>query len=116
MIDHDDRRFFAGRGKIQTHRIVGARRLARRGDAKALAARIHGAPLHDAPGYAQFLAEVEALRRELAESGDFQPSAAVSSALERIRREIGFMSRDRAMDAEVARICAMVAAGALGSR
>ncbi len=96
--------------------INAARRLARRGDAKALAAKIHGAPLQDAPGHAQFLAEVEALRVELAESGDFQPSAAVSSALERIRREIGFMSRDRAMDAEVARICALVAAGEIGSR
>jgi len=91
--------------------INAARRLARSGNAAALAAKINGAPRPDAPGFDQFMAEVEALRQELAESGDFHPSASVASTLQRIREQIGFMSRDRAMDAEVGRICGMVGAG-----
>ena len=88
--------------------INAARRLAQQGDTQALAAKVQGAPPAGSPLAERFLSEVEALRIELAESGDVHPSPRVAHALARIRAEIGFMSRDRAMDAEVARICALV--------
>jgi len=82
--------------------INAARQLAREGDVESLAAKVQNAPHRDAPERAEFLEEVEALRKELAESSEFQPGRSVSAALERLRREIDFMECDRAMDAEVA--------------
>ena len=85
--------------------------LAHSGDAEALAAKVQGAPLPGTPERAEFLREVEALRAELAESGEFQPGRAVSAALERLRRDISFMDCDRAMDAEVALAVRLVEQG-----
>ena len=83
--------------------INAARDLARRGDAAALAARIHGAPAPGTPSHATFMAEVEALRVALAEAPAFGPGPAVDAAWRALREEIGFMGRDRALDADVQR-------------
>jgi histidine ammonia-lyase len=91
--------------------INAARQLASSGDAEALAAKVQGAPLPDSPERRVFLAEVEALRVELAQSSEFQPGRAVSAALERLRRDIAFMDCDRAMDAEVALAVRLVEQG-----
>jgi histidine ammonia-lyase len=91
--------------------INAARALAAGGDAEALAAKVHGAPLPGAPDRAAFLQEVEALRLELAGSAEFQPGRPVSAALERLRRDIAFMDSDRAMDGEVALVVRLVEAG-----
>jgi histidine ammonia-lyase len=91
--------------------INAARQLAASGDAEALAGKVQGAPLPGAPERAEFLREVEALRVELAQSGEFRPGRVVSAALERLRREIPFMDRDRAMDAEVALVVRLVEQG-----
>jgi histidine ammonia-lyase len=91
--------------------INAARGLAAAGDAEALAAKVHGAPLPGAPERAAFLLEVEALRQELAGSAEFQPGRPVSAALVRLRRDIAFMDSDRAMDAEVALVVRLVEAG-----
>jgi histidine ammonia-lyase len=93
--------------------INAARTLARSGDADVLAAKIQGAPLPTAPERATFLAEVELLRAELAAAQAFQPGAAVGGMLRRLRQEIPFMARDRAMDGEVSRVCALVLSGEL---
>jgi histidine ammonia-lyase len=82
--------------------INAARALARTGDVEALAAKVQGAPLPGSPERAVFLEEVEALRAELAQAGEFHPGRSVSAALKRLREEIGFMEYDRAMDGEVA--------------
>ncbi|HLU12790.1 MAG TPA: aromatic amino acid lyase [Arenimonas sp.] len=82
--------------------INAARRLARAGDAEALAAKVQGAPPAGSPEREVFLAEVEALRKELAEAPEFQPGQAVRAAWKAIREAIPFMSRDRAMDGDVA--------------
>ena len=91
--------------------INAARQLARTGDAEALAVKVQGAPLPDAPERAMFLQEVEVLRAELAEAAEFQPGRAVAAALERLRRDIAFMDCDRAMDAEVALAVRLVEQG-----
>jgi histidine ammonia-lyase len=91
--------------------INAARELARTGDAEMLAAKVQGAPLPGTPERAKFLEEVEALRMELAESGEFRPGRAVEAALERLRRDIAFMDCDRAMDAEVALAVRLVEQG-----
>ncbi|MET0331975.1 MAG: aromatic amino acid ammonia-lyase [Dyella sp.] len=78
-----------------------ARRLAARGDWKALAAKVANAPREDHPHYAQFVAEVQQLMAALAEVGDFHAGSAVKSAHERLRKRITFMHRDRAMDGDV---------------
>jgi histidine ammonia-lyase len=93
--------------------INAARTLARTADAEALAAKIHHAPLPGSPDRAAFLAEVEQLRAELAAADEFHPGAAVAAMLRRLRRHIPFMARDRAMDGEVALVCALVATGEL---
>ena len=49
-----------------------------------------------------FLAEVEALRAELAQADEFHPGRAVAAAHAAIRAEIPFLDRDRALDGEVA--------------
>jgi histidine ammonia-lyase len=90
-----------------------ARDLAERGDWKALAGKIVGAPREDSPHYPQFETEVKALMKALAEAGDFHAGVAVREAHARIREYIAFMQRDRAMDGEVQQICTLVASGAL---
>ena len=93
--------------------INAARRLARRGDVAELIGKIANAPQPQHEGYAQFRAECEALVKQLAESDEFAPSAAVQKLLATVRAQIAFMPRDRAMDGEVARICALMERGAL---
>ena len=92
-----------------------ARDLARRGGAAALAAKVAGAPEAGRAGRAQFDGEVAALCAALAAAGEFHPGAPVAQAHARIREEIAFQRRDRAMDADVRRITALVASGSLNS-
>ena len=93
--------------------INAARTLARTGDVEALASKVQGAPLPGSPSREAFLAEVEALRAELAAADAFHPGAAVAAMLRRLRAHIPFMARDRAMDGEVALVCRLVASGEL---
>lgn len=93
--------------------INAARRLARRGDLDELIGKIGNAPQPQHESHAQFRTECEALMRQLAESDEFAPSAAVQKLLATVRGEIAFMARDRAMDGDIARICALVESGAL---
>jgi histidine ammonia-lyase len=93
--------------------INAARRLARRGDVEALIGKISNAPHPDHESYPQFRSECDALMRQLADSEEFHASAPVQGALATVRAEIPFMARDRAMDGDVARICAMLERGAL---
>jgi len=86
-----------------------ARTLAARGDWQALARKIAGAPTPDSPHYAQFESEVKALMQALARSSDFHAGSAVRRAFDTIRREVAFMPRDRAMDGDVRKMCALVA-------
>jgi histidine ammonia-lyase len=78
-----------------------ARRLAARGDWRALAGKVANAPREDHPHYAQFVAEVQQLMAALAEVGDFHAGAAVGAAHAKLRGAIDFMPRDRAMDRDV---------------
>ncbi|HZY34088.1 MAG TPA: aromatic amino acid ammonia-lyase [Rhodanobacter sp.] len=89
-----------------------ARRLASRGGWQALAAKITNAPREGQPHYAQFVAEVQQLAAALAGAGDFHAGAAVRAAHAILRRHIGFMHRDRAMDGDVRTVCALVQQGA----
>ncbi len=93
--------------------INAARELARTADAEALAEKINGAPRADAPARAEFLAEVEALRAELAQAQEYRPGRAVAAALARLRQDIAFMNQDRAMDGEVETAVALVSNGEL---
>jgi len=93
--------------------INAARRLARRGDLDALCAKVQGAPAVGTDDFAVFREDCASLLRELAQAGEFAPSAAVAAALARIRAEIPFMQQDRPMDAEVRRICELVANDAI---
>jgi histidine ammonia-lyase len=93
--------------------INAARALARRADAEGFAAKVGGGPLPDAAERAGFLAEVDALRVQLAESDEFHPGRAVASAHAAIRARIPYLDRDRALDGEVAAAVAMVADGSL---
>jgi histidine ammonia-lyase len=93
--------------------INAARRLARRGDVAELMGTISNAPQPQHESHAAFRAECEALMRQLAESDEFAPSPAVQKVLATVRAEIDFMARDRAMDGDIARICALVERGAL---
>jgi len=90
-----------------------ARRLAARGDWRALAAKVTNAPREDSPHYAQFVEEVQALTAALAEVGDYHAGAAVRRAHERLRGRIAFMHRDRAMDGDVRAVCELIAQGAV---
>ena len=92
-----------------------ARRLAVRGDWRALAAKVANAPHRDDPARAQFEDEVRALMQALVEVEAFRPGAAVARAHAKIRALIPFMSRDRAMDGEVRAICELVARDGLSA-
>jgi histidine ammonia-lyase len=89
-----------------------ARRLAVRGGWQALASKVANPPREGQPHYAQFVTEVQQLAAALAEAGDFHAGARVRDAHAVVRGRIDFMHRDRAMDAEVRTVCAMVQQGA----
>ena len=93
--------------------INAARALARRADAAALASKVQGGPAGEAAAHARFLAEVEALRVQLAQADAFHPGVAVAAAHARIRAAVPFLERDRALDGEVAAMVALVASGEL---
>jgi histidine ammonia-lyase len=90
-----------------------ARTLAARGDWCALAAKISGAPAPDHATHAQFEAEVKSLMTALAAADEFHAGTGVRTAFATIRKNIDFMSRDRAMDRDVQKICELVAGGTL---
>jgi histidine ammonia-lyase len=50
---------------------------------------------------------------QLAADQDFHPSPRVSRAHAKLRQHIGFMQRDRAMDGEVASVCALIESNTL---
>ena len=91
--------------------INAARDLADRVDAEAFAVKVQGGPLPGDPQRAGFIAEVDALRAELAAADAFQPGGAVAAAHAAIRARLPFLDRDRALDGEVAMIVQMVADG-----
>ena len=93
--------------------IEAARTLARRGDVLAIAAKVMNAPLPGDAVYGQFLVECAELMSQLAQDADFHASARVRRAHARLREHIAFMQRDRAMDAEVAKVCELVEQGVL---
>ncbi len=90
-----------------------ARTLAARGDVDAFIEKISNAPATDSASFAQFRQEVAALMHELAIAPEFTPSALIARTLAQVRSVIAFMDRDRAMDGDVAKICAMVEDGVL---
>ena len=91
--------------------INAARNLAAQSDAEAFAAKVQGGPLPGDGARAEFLAEVDALRAELAGSADYRPGRAVAAAHAAIRERIPFLSRDRALDGEVAMVVRLVIEG-----
>lgn len=93
--------------------LKAARTLAERGDVDAFVDKIVNAPAPQSASYAQFRGEVERLMVELRAAPDFTPGPATAAVLRQIREHIAFMDRDRAMDQDVARICALVDSGAL---
>ena len=93
--------------------INAARDLADRADAEAFATKVQGGPLPDAPERRDFLAEVDALRTQLANSAEFRPGRPVAAAHAAIRARIPFMERDRAMDGDVATAVALVVDGSV---
>jgi len=93
--------------------INAARALAGRCDAEQFAGKIAGAPAVGAASREAFLAEVEGLRRELADSPEFAPSPVVGTALAALRQRIDFMATDRAMHRDIEAAVALVESGAL---
>ena len=91
--------------------INAARALADRSDAAAFAAKVHWHV--DEAERVAFLAEVDGLRGELSQAGEFHPGAAVSAAHAAIRARIPFLDRDRALDGEVAAAVGMVVDGSV---
>jgi len=93
--------------------INAARALAARGDAEALAAKVHGWPQADRGERDSFLSEVEGLRAQLSACAEFRPGLAVAAAHAAIRARIPFMQRDRALDGEVGAAVRMVEDGSV---
>jgi histidine ammonia-lyase len=93
--------------------INAARELARRSDAEQFAAKISGAPAAGSASRDAFLAEVEGLRRELADSPEFAPSPKVEAALAALRERIAFMASDRAMHRDIEAAARWVESGAV---
>ena len=87
--------------------LSAARRLAARGDWRALAAKVGNAPREDHPHYAQFAEEVQHLMAALAGGDDFHAGTAVLTAHALLRERIAFMHRDRAMDGDIRTVCAL---------
>jgi histidine ammonia-lyase len=98
---------------LRSDMITAARELARNGDAIAFAGKVQCAPRPDGADHGQFLAEVDALRKELASAPAFQPGRAVAAAHARIRESIAFLDRDRALDGEVSAAVRMVEDGSI---
>ena len=90
-----------------------AKALARDADVQAFAAKIQGAPLPDAPNRAQFIDEVDGMRRELIDADSFHPGRIVAAAHAEVRKHVAFMGRDRALDGDVAAAVRMVESGAV---
>ena len=88
-----------------------ARRLASHRGWQALAAKVTNAPREGQPDYDQFVTEVKQLAAALAGADDFHAGASVREAHAILRGQIDFMHRDRAMDGDVARACALVQQG-----
>ena len=80
--------------------------LARRVDAAGFAAKVQGTPRE--ADRAQFLAEVDGLRGELAQDAEFGPGPAIAAAHAAIRSRIAYMERDRALDGDVATAVTLV--------
>ncbi len=93
--------------------IGAARRLAERGDLDMLCSKVQNAPREDSPEHAEFRRDCTELLRQLDGAASFAPSIAVAAAHARIRADIAFMERDRAMDGDVRRICALVESDAV---
>jgi histidine ammonia-lyase len=91
--------------------INAARALADRSDAAAFATKVHWHV--DEAERNVFLAEVDGLRGELSQAGEFQPGKAVAAAHAAIRARIPFLDRDRALDGEVAAAVGMVVDGSV---
>jgi histidine ammonia-lyase len=91
--------------------INAARSLAARADAEGLAAKVVGGPAAGSGDREGFLAEVEGLRVELANSDAFHPGNAVARAHAAIREHVPFLARDRALDGEVATAVRLVKDG-----
>jgi histidine ammonia-lyase len=83
-------------------------RLAAKGDWQALAGKVSNAPREGHAHHAQFVEEVQQLTAALANVGDFHAGAAVRKAHDALRKRIGFMARDRAMDGDVRTVCELV--------
>jgi histidine ammonia-lyase len=90
-----------------------ARALAAKSDLVTLASKVENRPEPDASTRAAFEAEVTALAAALASAGDFHPGPTVAAAHAEIRRHVGFIERDRALDGDVKAIIELVASGAL---
>lgn len=90
-----------------------ARALAERGDWKAMAAKITGAPREDQAEWTVFEKDVRGLMDALCKTDGFHAGSAVQNAHARIREHIDFMRRDRAMDGDVQKICQLIASDAL---
>ena len=88
-----------------------AKALAERVGVEEFALKVQGAPAADAANRAQFLAEVDALRRELMQAESFHPGNAVAAAHAEVRKHVAFMGRDRALDGDVAAAVRMVESG-----
>ena len=88
-----------------------AKALAERVGVEEFALKVQGAPTADAANRAQFLAEVDALRRELMQAESFHPGNAVAAAHAEARKHVAFMGRDRALDGDVAAAVRMVESG-----
>ncbi len=89
-----------------------ARRLARRGGWQALAAKVANAPREGQPHYRQFVTEVQQLADALDTADDFHAGTRVRQAHAILRERIAFLHRDRALDGDVAAVCALVQQGA----
>lgn len=90
-----------------------ARTAARRGELELIARKIDGAPEPGHPDWPRFRAEVAALVEALASPESFHPGRRVAEAHARIREQVAFMHRDRAMDADVAAIVTLLQRGTL---
>ena len=93
--------------------INAARELAKNSDAVALASKIQNAPLQNSPDYSQFMNEVESLRLELANSDEFHASKAVRAVWQRLRQDVSFMAKDRAMDTDIRTVLSLFDQGEL---
>ena len=93
--------------------IEAARRLARRGDWSLLASKVGNGPGEERSGRDAFMDEVHQLGDQLAAGGEIAPSPVVAKVLARIRDDVDFMLRDRAMDGDIRAMLALVDSGDL---